>query len=80
MPPKRTRSAQVKQAHGETIGEFDSGFIGPTPCFLPLDVPKVRIDFLTWFLKGFSSAHILPVNGIGTRNGPLARDRNWGLV
>jgi hypothetical protein len=39
MPPKRTRSARVKQAHGEAISEFDSGFIGPTPCFLPLDVP-----------------------------------------
>jgi Transposase IS4 len=39
MPPKRIQRAQVKQAHSELASEFDSGFIGPTPRFLPLDVP-----------------------------------------
>jgi hypothetical protein len=39
MPPKRSKRAQGKQARSELTSEFDNGFIGPTPCFLPLDVP-----------------------------------------
>jgi hypothetical protein len=39
MPPKRSKRAQGKQARSKLTSEFDNGFIGPTPYFLPLDIP-----------------------------------------